>query len=83
MQATLELFGEPTKGDLKEINKWGCETCQVRHTFVEFQGRQMVRCGMRGARQVETYCKCWLGKDPLEGWPPLPDNYVLPKEFRK
>lgn len=78
-QATLTSFSPEAPRQ-----SFGCGTCISNLGVVIVSGVEKVRCKGRGVRDPRwNGCSSWSdGSDRADYWPPLPENYVPPKEHR-
>jgi len=76
------MTGQTTLGVFAAPQSFGCSTCVMNIGVVVLAGVEKVRCKGRGIREPRwNGCSGWSdGSDRADYWPPLPENYMPPKE---
>jgi hypothetical protein len=79
-QTSLSSFAAP---QAILAGPYDCSTCKQNKGLFDIGGKQKVKCGLSGLRNIPNGCGGYDDGDPMAGWPPLADNYETPKKWRK
>jgi len=61
---------------------WGsCLNCHARPHHIEAGVVYCKAADYHGPVKPERSCRRWWPAEPLDLWPPLPDNYSTPKKW--